>query len=77
MKTMVGVRMLPLPTGRTIPVIGQGTWEMGEDPDIRKEEISALRQGLDLGMNLIDTAESVRRGRGRRINRRSDRWPAR
>ncbi len=30
---------------------------MGEDPRRRKQELEALRLGLDLGMNLIDTAE--------------------
>ncbi len=30
---------------------------MGEDPRKRKQELTALRLGLDLGMNLIDTAE--------------------
>ncbi len=30
---------------------------MGEDPRKRKDELEALRLGLDLGMNLIDTAE--------------------
>lgn len=62
MKTMEGIRTLPLPTGRTIPVLGQGTWQIGEDPDKREEEISALRHGLDLGMNLIDTAEMYGEG---------------
>lgn len=44
-------------TGACMPVLGQGTWRMGEDPDRRKEEVDALRLGLDLGMSLIDTAE--------------------
>jgi len=30
---------------------------LGEDPKRRKEEIAALRRGLDLGLTLIDTAE--------------------
>ena len=30
---------------------------MGEDPAQKKREIDALRLGMDLGMNLIDTAE--------------------
>ena len=30
---------------------------MGEDPRRRKQEIAALRAGIDLGMTLIDTAE--------------------
>jgi diketogulonate reductase-like aldo/keto reductase len=46
-----------LPCGESVPALGQGTWNMGEDGRRRKEEIAALRLGLDLGMNLIDTAE--------------------
>src|SRR5882724_8393164 len=40
-----------------IPVLGQGTWRMGEDPAKKKSEIDGLRLGLDLGITLIDTAE--------------------
>jgi diketogulonate reductase-like aldo/keto reductase len=36
-------------------VIGQGTWYL--DRGDRKRAIAALRRGLDLGMNHIDTAE--------------------
>src|ERR1044072_625866 len=56
------VRTTPLPSGRPIPVLGQGTWGMGEDPSRRQSEIAALRAGLDLGMNLIDTAEMYGEG---------------
>jgi diketogulonate reductase-like aldo/keto reductase len=51
------VRTISLPSGEPIPVLGMGTWCMAEDPDRRVDEILALRTGLDLGMNLIDTAE--------------------
>lgn len=40
-----------------VPCLGQGTWTMGEDPTRRREEIAALRAGVELGMTLIDTAE--------------------
>jgi diketogulonate reductase-like aldo/keto reductase len=46
-----------LPDGEPIPVLGQGTWHMAEDPGRRQDEINALRVGLDLGLTLIDTAE--------------------
>lgn len=46
-----------LPTGEKLPILGQGTWHMGEDADRRASEIAALRLGLDLGMSVIDTAE--------------------
>jgi diketogulonate reductase-like aldo/keto reductase len=43
--------------GHDVPVIGQGTWHMAEQRDLRKHEVAALRQGLEAGMSLIDTAE--------------------
>ncbi len=43
--------------GVPVPVIGQGTWRMGEDPNHRRAEIAALQLGIDEGMTLIDTAE--------------------
>ncbi|HEY6579231.1 MAG TPA: aldo/keto reductase [Rhizomicrobium sp.] len=43
------------PAGREVSVIGQGTWNI-EEAD-RASAVAALRQGLDLGMNHIDTAE--------------------
>lgn len=56
------VRTTFLPSGRSIPVLGQGTWRMGEDPSRRQSEVAALRLGLDLGMTLIDTAEMYGEG---------------
>jgi diketogulonate reductase-like aldo/keto reductase len=53
----VSIRSLALPSGERIPVLGQGTWELGEDATSRNQELAALRLGLDLGMTLIDTAE--------------------
>jgi len=44
-------------TGLSVPVIGQGTWHMGEDKRIRKDEVAALKLGIELGMTHIDTAE--------------------
>jgi len=46
-----------LPSGETVPQLGQGTWRMGENARKRGAEIAALRLGLDLGLTLIDTAE--------------------
>jgi diketogulonate reductase-like aldo/keto reductase len=43
--------------GVSVPALGQGTWYMGVDQNQRKQEADALRYGLDLGMQLIDTAE--------------------
>ena len=41
--------------GPPVPILGQGTWQMEQDP--RREAIAALRRGLDLGLRHIDTAE--------------------
>jgi diketogulonate reductase-like aldo/keto reductase len=46
-----------LPSGETVPQLGQGTWRMGENARKREAEIAALRVGLELGLTLIDTAE--------------------
>lgn len=42
-------------TGVQVPVIGQGSWRLDDDPT---EAITALRRGIELGMTHIDTAES-------------------
>ncbi|HVO00894.1 MAG TPA: aldo/keto reductase [Candidatus Cybelea sp.] len=51
------MRKLRLPMGDEVPVLGQGTWRMGESAKHRADEVNALKLGLDLGMTLIDTAE--------------------
>jgi diketogulonate reductase-like aldo/keto reductase len=56
------VRATKLPSGEAVPVLGQGTWYLGEDLRLREDEIAALRLGLDLGMTLIDTAEMYGNG---------------
>ena len=43
--------------GDPVPVLGQGTWQLGDRADRRSQEIAALQLGIDLGMTLIDTAE--------------------
>jgi len=45
-----------------MPRLGMGTWHMGERAANRALEVAALRLGLDLGMNLIDTAEMYGEG---------------
>ena len=63
------MKTLTLIDGQEVATIGQGTWHIGEQPGERKREVAALREGIELGMTLIDTAEMYaegRRGRGRR-----------
>jgi diketogulonate reductase-like aldo/keto reductase len=48
---------ISLPSGTSLPVLGQGTWRMGEDRRRHADEVAALQRGIDLGVTLIDTAE--------------------
>lgn len=43
------------PTGKEVPVVGQGTWNMERDG--RRAAVEALRRGLDEGTIHVDTAE--------------------
>lgn len=47
--------------------IGQGTWYLGEHAGTFQRELSALRAGLDRGMNLLDTAEMYGGGAAERL----------
>lgn len=49
--------------GHEVPVLGQGTWKMGDSRSRWDEEVAALRAGIDLGMTLLDTAEMYGSGR--------------
>jgi diketogulonate reductase-like aldo/keto reductase len=55
------MRVLEL-AGVNVPVIGQGTWQMGEDRSRQAQEVAALRLGIEMGMTLIDTAEMYAEG---------------
>ena len=61
------MKTLKLPSGKEVPVLGQGTWKMGEDSAECLSEIAALRLGLDLGMTLIDTAEMYGQGKSEEL----------
>lgn len=54
-------------TGAALPSFGLGTWRMGENDASRRDEVDALRAGLDLGVTLIDTAEMYGHGGAERI----------
>ncbi len=60
--SMSGIQQVTLPSGETVPALGQGTWYMGEDPSARAGEVRALQEGIELGMTLIDTAEMYASG---------------
>ena len=60
-------RLVTFSDGTTVPVLGQGTWEIGDDPARRDEEQAALARGIDLGLTVIDTAELYGDGRSERL----------
>jgi diketogulonate reductase-like aldo/keto reductase len=61
------IRSTKFPGGESVPVLGQGTWRMGEDKSKRTKEVAALRLGIELGMTLIDTAEMYANGGAEKV----------
>ena len=54
--------------GLDVPVIGMATWMIeGRTRDAERRAIKALRLGLDLGMNHIDSAEMYGNGRAEEL----------
>ena len=51
------MRTIALKSGDKVPVLGIGTWRMGERKPERAAEVAAIKLALDLGITLIDTAE--------------------
>ena len=58
---------IALRSGAAMPVLGLGTWRMGERRDRREREIAAVKAGIDLGVTLIDTAEMYGEGEAEKI----------
>jgi diketogulonate reductase-like aldo/keto reductase len=56
-----------LPSGEPVSRLGQGAWQMAEDRRKRAEELLTLNVGLDLCLNLIDTAEMYGNGRSEEL----------
>ncbi len=46
-----------LPSAEELPALGLGTWRMGESAAHAATELAALREALDMGYRVIDTAE--------------------
>lgn len=53
--------------GVPVAVVGQGTWRMGESAAARKDEVAALKLGIELGLTHIDTAEMYGDGGAERV----------
>ena len=60
-------RLVTFADGAAVPALGQGAWEIGDDPSKRDAEQQAMARGLDLGLTLIDTAELYGDGRSERL----------
>ncbi|WP_313555264.1 aldo/keto reductase [Agrobacterium cavarae] len=58
---------LPLPSGRDIPALGIGTWNMGESHAEEAQEVASIRKAVELGMTVVDTAEMYADGRSEEI----------
>jgi len=58
----MAAKTVTLPSGETLPALGLGTWHMGEAAAKRKDEVAALKTGIDLGLTVIDTAEMYANG---------------
>jgi len=56
-------------TDERISTIGMGTWRIGDakDQQGRQEQILALRHGVELGINVIDTAEMYGDGKSEQL----------
>jgi diketogulonate reductase-like aldo/keto reductase len=61
------LRQIALPSGDSIPALGQGSGGLAEGRHPADQEIAALRLGLELGMRLIDTAESYAGGEAEKL----------
>ncbi len=61
------MKQVELSNQARVPCIGQGTWFLGDDPSTRKDEIAALRTGIEAGMTLIDTAEMYGNGKSEKL----------
>ncbi|MGP4804983.1 aldo/keto reductase [Agrobacterium cavarae] len=58
---------LTLPSGRNIPALGIGTWNMGESHAEEAQEVASIRKAAELGMTVVDTAEMYADGRSEEI----------
>jgi diketogulonate reductase-like aldo/keto reductase len=61
------MRFLQWRTGEKLPVLGAGTWNLGENEARADDEVEVLKLALSLGLTLIDTAEMYGAGRAERI----------
>ena len=56
------MKFVNLTADEKVPTLGMGTWQMGEHGARHDDEVRSLQRGIELGMNLIDTAEMYGEG---------------
>ena len=61
------MKTVTLPSGEQVPALGLGTWNIGDKPGARAEEIATIQMAIDLGVTLIDTAEMYGEGRSEEL----------
>jgi len=61
------IPMLTLPSGKEIPALGIGTWNMGESKAEEAQEVASIRKAVELGMTVVDTAEMYADGQSEAV----------
>ena len=61
------MRTVKLPKGEKVPVLGLGTWYMGESSQDFGTEVNAIRYAIERGIRLIDTAEMYANGGAEKV----------
>lgn len=56
------MRQTLLPDGTPLPVLGLGTWRLGEDASTSLHEVRTMHAAIAMGYRLIDTAEMYGEG---------------
>lgn len=56
-----------LPSGKSVPAMGIGTWNMGDSKTDMTKEIASIRKAIELGMTVVDTAEMYGNGRSEEV----------
>jgi len=56
------MKTVRLADGASVPALGLGTWRMGEAKRTRAAELAAVREAVQLGYRLFDTAEMYGEG---------------
>lgn len=63
-----GILVISINLGHsTVPAIGVGTWNIGDDPTKHDDEVKAIQTAINSGASVIDTAEMYGNGRSEKI----------